>query len=84
MAVRVRLKKQPAREEAFPALAVCAAPAGESILHKHVTAGGQKRQLPESTRTFISNDTRGVLVVPGGEAHAEPRKHGSCTELVSS
>lgn len=61
----VAMNQQPSREEAFPARVVCAAPDSASILHKRVTAGRQKRQLPDSTKSFTSSDTRGVLVVPG-------------------
>ena len=59
------MNQQLAHEEAFQDLVACVAPDSVSILHKHVMASYQRSMFTVSPRSFISNDTRGVLLVPG-------------------
>lgn len=65
------MNRQLAHQEAFQALVVCVALDSASIVHKHVMASRQKSEFTVSTRSFISNDTRGVLLVPGASYWAK-------------
>lgn len=65
------MNQQLAHEKAFQALVICVAPDSASILHKHVMASGQKSKFTMNTRSFVSNDTKGVLLVPGGSYWAK-------------